>query len=179
MIFLNLYNKMTGTKVNADIKNVITKKEIKSKIATNQARIARSLRAIRQNKGNNDKSNDNKIIKNEVEDDIKNVFIKKKESNSNIVTNQGRSVRSTRATKQNNEGTSSSKSIGSDKNDNKNAEEEKEEEKESKKRKHFPVFEKNLNKKSKKFKKGHPLIIWSWNVAGLRANVKVIFQIKV
>ena len=104
------------------------------------------------------------IIKNETTNNKK-----KEEKNGKIVKNQGRNVRSTRVVRQNDEGTSSNKSNGND-----NNETEEEEEKGPKKRKHFPVFEKaSNNKKDKKFKKGLPLKIWSWNVAGLRANVKV------
>nr|CAD2129688.1 unnamed protein product [Meloidogyne enterolobii] len=49
-----------------------------------------------------------------------------------------------------------------------------------KKRKHFPLFEKTpASQKNKKFKKGQPLKIWTWNVAGLRANVKKNGHLKI
>uniref|UniRef100_A0A915LMY5 exodeoxyribonuclease III n=1 Tax=Meloidogyne javanica TaxID=6303 RepID=A0A915LMY5_MELJA len=59
-------------------------------------------------------------------------------------------------------------------------EEEEEKEKTPKKRKHFPLFEKTpASQKNKKFKKGQPLKIWTWNVAGLRANVKKNGHLKI
>uniref|UniRef100_A0A915PCC7 DNA-(apurinic or apyrimidinic site) endonuclease n=1 Tax=Meloidogyne floridensis TaxID=298350 RepID=A0A915PCC7_9BILA len=91
-----------------------------------------------------------------------------------IVKDQGRSVRSTRATTRQN-GQSTSNNNGNDE-----TWEEEEKEKTPRKRKHFPLFEKTpASQKNKKFKKGQPLKIWTWNVAGLRANVKKNGHVKI
>uniref|UniRef100_A0A1I8C033 DNA-(apurinic or apyrimidinic site) endonuclease n=1 Tax=Meloidogyne hapla TaxID=6305 RepID=A0A1I8C033_MELHA len=105
--------------------------------------------------------------------------VKKSVATKTVIKSQAKNVRSTRASKQNDQGTSNDNG-GSNGNEDETEEEEQEKEKVPKKRKHFPVFEKNSGShKDKKFKKGQPLKIWTWNVAGLRANVKKNGHLKI
>nr|CAD2151107.1 unnamed protein product [Meloidogyne enterolobii] len=168
--------KMTGPKVKAVLKKQtsLPAKEVEINGNINNLKGKKkeeNVGKIVKNAGKADKNN-GKNIKNQGKN------VNEQEENAKeqgtIVKDQGRSVRSTRATtRQNVQSTSNN-------NGNDETEEEEEKEKTPRKRKHFPLFEKTpASQKNKKFKKGQPLKIWTWNVAGLRANVKKNGHVKI
>ncbi|CAK5053812.1 unnamed protein product [Meloidogyne enterolobii] len=178
--------KMTGPKVkkqttvpakveiNININNLKGKKKEENvgKIVKNTGKADKNNGKTNEKQGETIK-NKGKNIKNQGKN------VKEQEENvkeqGTIVKDQGRSVRSTRATTRQN-GQSTSNNNGNDE----TWEEEEEKEKTPRKRKHFPLFEKTpASQKNKKFKKGQPLKIWTWNVAGLRANVKKNGHVKI
>uniref|UniRef100_A0A914LBY0 DNA-(apurinic or apyrimidinic site) endonuclease n=1 Tax=Meloidogyne incognita TaxID=6306 RepID=A0A914LBY0_MELIC len=175
--------KMTGPKVKAVLKKQTSLPAKEAEINGNMNNLKgkkkeENVEKNVKNAGKTDKSNGKAIekqgetIKNNGKN-IKNQGKTVKEQGT-VVKDQGRSVRSTRATTRQN-GQSTSNNNGNDE-----TWEEEEKEKTPKKRKHFPLFEKTpASQKNKKFKKGQPLKIWTWNVAGLRANVKKNGHLKI